>query len=30
MLNKQQQLHAGPQKMIVDKASKIISQFLLA
>lgn len=27
---KQQQLHAGPQKMIVDKASKIISQFLPA
>ena len=27
---KQQLLHAGPQKMIVDKASKIISQFLPA
>ena len=25
---KQQLLHAGPQKMIADKASKIISQFL--
>ena len=27
---KQQLLHAGPQKMIVDKASKIISQFFPA
>ena len=27
---KQQLVHAGPQKMIVDKASKIISQFLPA